>query len=397
MSKKRPDTQVQGEASLPHPQRAWELLQSTLRTFLDNPSQDTAALLQAFEDHVPEAQRTNVETVLASYLPGGAGKSYRIGLIVQLAFALTAEEGQPLDLTERPPGARGKPSGVAHKAHLLLSTAHIVSVEDAYQNIAKNTTNLARGNFPEFDDFLRWASEKGRTREDLQAVFVYCCRRIVSTARPVLPMPDLVQGALSFARVMSLFQEMLDTPSAGAHEQFITACLLHAKVEQTNVPGHRTERVETKRLTASDASSRAAADIQIQVGSRVLEAFEVTANPWTDKVAGARDKMRAHDLTRLHIVARVDSVREMLAFLMAQEEDISVLEIRAFVASLTAELTKAGRVSALKRLYELLDRYQTEIALVNAYVGLVRKHGLAVPATSEGGPATEHETSAETD
>jgi hypothetical protein len=86
---------------------------------------------RAFQSRVPEAQRTNVQAILQSYLPGGAGKSYRIGLIVQLAFGLTADEGVRLDLTQRPAGARGKPSGVAHKAHLLLSDAHIASVEDA--------------------------------------------------------------------------------------------------------------------------------------------------------------------------------------------------------------------------------------------------------------------------
>jgi hypothetical protein len=59
-----------------------------------------------------------------------------------------------------------------------------------------------------------------------------------------------------------------------------------------------------------------------------------------------------------------------------QDEDVSVLEIRPFVAALTAELTKASRLSALNRLYELLDRLQNEVALVNAYVEGLGRHGL---------------------
>ena len=236
--------------------RAWEFLRETLQNYLDKPSAAAnEEEKRTFENHVPREQRANVQSILGSYLQGRAGKSYRIALIVQLAFGLTAELSEFHDLTERPPGARGKPSGVAHKVHLLLTRAHVVSVEDAYQNIAKNTTNLARGNFPEFDNFLRWASEKSRSREELHAVYAYSCSQIAASARPVSPMPELIQGALTFARITSLFCKMLDTPSAGAHEQFIIACLLHAKVEQTNVPGHRTERVETKNLTASDSAA----------------------------------------------------------------------------------------------------------------------------------------------
>lgn len=88
--------------------------------------------------------------------------------------------------------------------------------------------------------------------------------------------------------------------------------------------------------------------------------------------------MRAHDLARLHIVASVVNLEEMLTEMIRQDQDISVLEIRALVQVLTAELTKASRLSALKRLYELLDRNQSEIALVNGYVELLCGHGLAL-------------------
>jgi hypothetical protein len=77
------------------------------------------------------------------------------------------------------------------------------------------------------------------------------------------------------------------------------------------------------------------------------------------------------------IVAAVHDWRAMLEQLARGDDDISVLEIRAFVAALTAELTKASRVAALKRLYELLDRCQNEIALVNSYVERLRSHGIA--------------------
>jgi hypothetical protein len=357
-----------------HSERAWGFLEIALQGHLLHQGALTSAKREIYKRLIPDPQRTNVETILNSYKRGGPGKSYRIALLVQLAFGLTCEAGARFDLTERPAGARGKPTGVAHKVHLLLNSAHVVSVEDAYQNIAKNTTNLARGNFPAFDDFLRWASNTQRARQEIEAVFDYVCAQIIATARPIAPMPALAQGTLTFARVVLLFNEMLESPSRGAHEQFIVAALLHAKLEQLNPPG---QRLETKTLTAADASSGAAADIQIKTGSRALEAFEVTANEWTEKLAGARDKMRTHDLTRMNIIATITDAREMLEQLRPSEDDVSVLEIRAFVAELTAELTKASRLLTLNRLYELLDRYQGEIELVNEYVQRLQRHGLA--------------------
>ena len=61
--------------------------------------------------------------------------------------------------------------------------------------------------------------------------------------------------------------------------------------------------VETKNLNASDKSSRSAGDIQILLGNRVVEALEVTANDWTEKLIGAEKTIRDNDLSRLTIVA----------------------------------------------------------------------------------------------
>src|SRR5207247_1949521 len=140
----------------------WTLIQTTFRTYLSEPARDTTPEQEAFAARVPEQQRANVERVLGSYR--GARRSYRIGLVIQLAYGLMSEGH--LDLTKRPEGARG-PKGVAGRTGKLLADNHIVSVEDAYQNIAKNSENMARGNFLEFDSFLRWASQKSRTKDDL--------------------------------------------------------------------------------------------------------------------------------------------------------------------------------------------------------------------------------------
>lgn len=277
----------------------------------------------------------------------------------------------PIDLTKRPPGARG----TTKELGTFLATAHIRAVADAYQNIAKNSDKLDRGNVAPFDEFLGWASAPGRSREELQAAFDYVAARVAATARPVLPMPGLELSSLTFSAVAGLFGALFDTPSEGAHEQFIIAALLHGLVLQSGMSGYR---VETKKLNSSDASSKVAGDIQVMTGSRTIEAYEVTANDWGTKVDGAGKTIRDHDLSRLHIVAKVDPGEHdaMLQRISKLRDDVSVIEIRGYAAAITAALTRQFRAVALERLYEFLDRYQGELDRVNAYVRLLREKGL---------------------
>ena len=244
------------------------------------------------EATLPAEQVKNVDTVLDS-----ASISYRDVLVVQLAYRL-ASEGTS-NLTVRHAGART----VGQRLGTFFARHHIRSVQDAYQNIGKNSTNLTRGNFAEFDSFLRWAStDKKITDAQIEAAFDYICAAVAVTARPVLTMPPLNRSALTFATVSRLMRDLFDVGSQGAYEQFAIAALLSALIEQT---GARQYRVETKNLNASDKSSRAAGDVQIVMGNRVVEAYEITANDWETKLPGAEKSVRDHDLTRIHIVASV--------------------------------------------------------------------------------------------
>jgi hypothetical protein len=349
--------------------RAWELIRKTVQHYLDNPTLDGSVEQTAFLN-VPEEVRGQIESVLNSYQ--GARKSYRIAMIGQFAYGLESES--PLDLTQRQPGSRGD-TGLGGKVGTLLAENHIISVADAYQNVAKNTDNMARGNFAEFDASLRWAN--GAAKDSLRAAFPFACFHIARTSRPVRPLPEIDQSKLKFASVMTLFNTMLTVPSGGAHQQFITAALLEAKEEQSGTGRY----VETKNINTTDQSARTAADVQIKTGTKVDEAFEVTANDWSEKVDGAAMKIRAYDLSRLHIVAGVADHAQMLKALAARPEDVSVLELTGFFATLVAELRKAGRAAALKRLYELLDRHQPDTELVNGYVLLMVTQGLTVPTS----------------
>ncbi len=77
-------------------------------------------------------------------LKGKGGLSYRDGLIVQLAWGLVGPEG--FDHTQRGEGGRG----VGQALGKANAARHIPKVNDAYENIGKNSANLARGNVVEF-------------------------------------------------------------------------------------------------------------------------------------------------------------------------------------------------------------------------------------------------------
>jgi hypothetical protein len=136
-------------------------------------------------------------------------------------------------------------------------------------------------------------------------------------------------------------------------------------------------RVETKRLNASDASSKTAGDIQILRGNRVEEAFEITANDWKTKIESASSALRDADLQRAHIVASVGaSFLEEADQLGEINVDLSIIDVGALLHTLAAVMRKPAREAALVRLHEYLDRYQPDIDRVNAYVDLLRKHEL---------------------
>ncbi len=291
--------------------------------------------------------------------------SYPVGFAIQLAYAVA--NGGNLDIRQRQPGARGA-AGVAGRVGSFLVESHIPSVDDAFQNIGKNQPNLVRGNFAAFDDLLAWGARA--TVPDLQAALDLAAVQLAAKSRPILPMPILRQSELSFAAVMALFDALLATPSEGAHEQLMVAAVLHALLQQAGLSGLR---VETKRITAADDSSKAAGDVQILTGNRVIDAFEVTAAQWSSKLGGAAQKAKTHDLARIHVLAPVPKSDRpsLIAALAKLPSDVSVLDLREFVATVVAALDKPHRAEALKRFHELLARFQPKADRVNGYVELL--------------------------
>ena len=150
---------------------------------------------------------------------------------------------------------------------------------------------------------------------------------------------------------------------------------MHTIVESHGLGG---VRVETKNLNASDKSSFAAGDVQIATAGRVIEAFEVTANHWSMKIAAASRTIRDNDLSRLQIIAnRPEGERsDVYKRLQTLAEDVAVLDAKQTIEVLTAMTTRPQRADALIRLYEYLDRYQPDTERVNHFVRKLVEAGL---------------------
>lgn len=344
--------------------RAIGLLTSGLDHFLGQPEDAERATLEALQA-LPAEVVTDADHVMNFT----KAISYRDGLMIQLAFGLESPPG--FDHTQRGEGGRSvaQQLGRAHHAR------HIAKVNDAFENIGKNTKNLARGNLAEFDRLLGWMNTASA---DLRTILLgYILAHVALTARPVLPMPELARTSLTFVAVARFLDDLLNTPSGGAYEQFATTAFLGALVDQFGLGGVGALGVKTKNINASDASAGTAADVQIMRGGMVEEAFEVSANNWRSKVDQAVQAARGADLPRAHILARNgDDLSGLDELLGDTTVDVSVMEIRSFLRVLCGVLKKPAREDALRRLYDNTDRLQSDVTRTNRIVELLRSHAL---------------------
>lgn len=316
------------------------------------------------------AAKTNaLPTPIAETLERAIRKpdSYRDALLVLLTYPMLS--GSKVDLRRRPKGARAAGDGLG----ALLPALHIKGVVGAFMNIGKNNPELVRGNNKNFDSILVWASTEA-TLEELRAAYAVVLAQVARTARRVAARPELRLGQLTFPKIMATFEKMLDSPSGGAHEQYIMTALLEAALAQEG----SAHRVETKSMSASDKSSKAAGDIEIRERGRLQEGIEVTADQWAGKLEQAKRAIAEYGLPRSHVVATVKEDKPYEALLeLVGDKDISLVDIRAGIGLITALLDRGGREFALLRVYELLDQQLADPALVNAYTALLHERGLA--------------------
>jgi hypothetical protein len=321
------------------------------------------------EDEAPEGASSFLDDLLSR------ADTYRDASLIVLAFAVDAGTGA--DAATPPAGRRT----VAQFFASLMDELNIRARRDAFQTLAKGSKTLLGRERESWNLMLRWAQLQGDAAP-LEQAMRYMATRIAATARDLPPLPELDVSRLTFRRVLGVVEDTLDVPSGGAHEQFLLAALLHAAAEE-----HGGRRVETKALTAADASAGTAADVQVLDGGKVIEAYEVTASTWEAKIPQAVAVLRQYDLHRVHIVAQGASpsgeeiraavaAAHLPAGLVGAMIDISVLDIRSECRSLVHRLSRPGRRTALSKLWEHLALRQPRDDLVATYVECLGRAGV---------------------
>lgn len=302
--------------------------------------------------------------------------TYRDAALIVLAYAVDASTTEAVST---PPEGRRT---VAQRLATLLDELHIRARRDAFQTLAKGTQTLLGRERQSWNELLAWAADQEDTA-DVEQAMRYLASGIAATARDLPSLPRLNASALTFPRVLGVIEATLQVASGGAHEQFVFAALLHAEAEE-----HGSRRVETKALSAADASAGTAADVQLLEGGRVIEAYEVTANLWSTKIAQAAAVLQHYDLPRAHIVARspAPSAEDIAAAIATtplpagldpSTIDLSVLDVGQECRSLVHRLSRPGRRAALGKLWEHLVARQPNDALVGQLVERVTAAGLA--------------------
>jgi len=320
----------------------------------------------------PPAKRTNPPDGARAWLDDllGHGDTYRDATLAILAFP--AASRRITDIRLAPPSRRG----VTQRVTKVCESLSIPCKKDAFQTLGKGNKRLDGLERPAWRALLEWASAQA-TISEVCVAFEYFAEGMALLARPLPPMPELITRRLTFPALATLFDRLLDRSSRGAHEQFILAALLSAHAEADGGL-----RVETKSLNASDASAGTAADVQIWRRGTLEEAFEVSANRWDTKIVQAAQTRERADLPRIHVIARagittgVDIVHVLTDNGLAPDEDVSVLDIRHEIRSVTARLSRPSRKAALQIIYGFLKNRQPDDELVTEYVNELHEAGL---------------------
>lgn len=343
----------------------WARLEERLLYYLQNPNERATAQAVG-ETHLDDTVRSYLHTIL--HEPNRGSFSYREMALVQLSFRL---EDSTMDPTHRPDNAR---SPIGEQLGAFLRAHHIPGTKNPYASRGGGGgTLLLRDSEPAFDSLLKWMSKA--SQEALETVFNCLCSELAELARPILKMPELNVTKLTFAEVLGLFEELLTHPSGGAYEQYIPAALLDAYFQQLR-SGYR---VSTKGLNTTDKNAGTAGDIQVLRGTEVSESYEATGKDWGEKLAEASDTIHKYGLKRAHVVAKVDDYAALAEELAQRSEDISVIDIHGFMATMLALLeSKTYRLLVLETLYSYLVRYGQDIQRVNRYVEIVKRRGLPV-------------------
>jgi hypothetical protein len=219
---------------------------------------------------------------------------------------------------------------------------------------------------------LKYITEKPH---QLGPALDYIAYRFKRSYREPVTIERLPADALTFTRANKKAQRLLSAVTGGHFPQFLVASLLQALHDQWG----NGFSVITHHPHGSDISDKTAGDVELyDEDDNLVDAYEVTVRPdWKNRRPDLIKKIRKFGLTQYHILCITErdpqlTDPELLDTYISQlDQDISVVDIRAFVSVTLMALTRESRV----RSFEILEEYVKDPKLcgVPEYVDLLKE------------------------
>lgn len=200
--------------------------------------------------------------------------------------------------------------------------------------------------------------------------------RYASIVDLMIKMPELIASRLTFAVVTSVFDGLVARPSDLKRERLVLASLLSAEAEDS---GQQHLRVEVSPAHGAGPGPGTDADIAIRRGGIAQELFLVVPRSALPEAMTkhAPYLMEQEDLPRVHILTEAESglteaetriLTTMASGGLSGYQDVSVLDIKSEIRSLTARLPRKSRATALLKLDKYLRTKLADPRLADEYV-----------------------------
>lgn len=283
------------------------------------------------------------------------GGSVRLGCVFFAAYAV-AEPGW--DFQSVPTGTRGK------YGDKLLGGSLAARYVTFHKNVTAFGENLGwKGNVRKFNlssdpRFASYLSGLYRlSPEQRKRLLNHAVWRLHSSITPPQALPPLPETYLSYAKSLSLCEQLLAIRSEGHVQQFLVAAFL--EVHRSRVGN----RIATHHPHASDTFDGTLGDIEEIRDGEIIAAYEVTVrSDWKNRLADFGQKAEAGKLPKYIIFAanvRSDAglhpARRLLDFVGHLTFDLAVVDLSDFFSVFCAELTRAEIGLAFNRAYQMLS------------------------------------------
>lgn len=212
--------------------------------------------------------------------------------------------------------------------------------------------------------------------DDMRKVVLnYICSLIAESRVIPAALPPLPDNYLTYARSVSIFTSLINTPSEGHIQQFLVAAILYKHRQRYGI------KVQTHHPHAADKFDDTCGDIEEFLDGTLINAYEVTVRPdWKNRLPDLREKMQKAGLKKYVLIASgisTDGVlsdpRKLIEFTEDAGFDLAIVDIFEFVRVFCSELKAQEVKEVISKCYEYLldEKLCGRHEIISSYKGVV--------------------------